>query len=288
MMRKSVVVGSIIFSFFLMKISSVFPQSKSYYDEGKYINYPIITFKENFWGNPIYLTEEKKIKAFEVREYMEIMPGNANDFSQTHTKAKTGTILNFTSSLVGLGALAYIGNNFGNLNNEVIRNFLIVSTLSTITSGIGFHMNRTGIRKLNILIENHNYLIRQDEIKGQYLRSDFRNTFFGERIDLYDGPTLMSKEQINDLKIAYPDFQYKFKKAEKAQNLSLALDIVNFASQILFTTYIISPRFQSSTPSNFLIPLTITSFSLSISSPIIRRSARNKTRLALQEFNFEN
>lgn len=288
MMRKSVVVGSIIFSFFLMKISSVFPQSKSYYDEGKYINYPIITFKENFWGNPIYLTEEKKIKAFEVREYMEIMPGNANDFSQTHTKAKTGTILNFTSSLVGLGALAYIGNNFGNLNNEVIRNFLIVSTLSTITSGIGFHMNRTGIRKLNILIENHNYLIRQDEIKGQYLRSDFRNTFFGERIDLYDGPTLMSKEQINDLKIAYPDFQYKFKKAEKAQNLSLALDIVNFASQILFTTYIISPRFQSSTPSNFLIPLTITSFSLSISSPIIRRNARNKTRLALQEFNFEN
>lgn len=288
MMRKRVVVGSILFSFFLMKISSVFPQSKSYYDEGKYINYPIITFKENFWGNPIYLTEEKKIKAFQVREYMEIMPGNANDFSQTHTKAKTGTILNFTSSLVGLGALAYIGNNFGNLNNEVIRNFLIVSTLSTITSGIGFHMNRTGIRKLNILIENHNYLIRQDEIKGQYLRSDFRNTFFGERIDLYDGPTLMSKEQINDLKIAYPDFQYKFKKAEKAQNLSLALDIVNFASQILFTTYIISPRFQSSTPSNFLIPLTITSFSLSISSPIIRRSARNKTRLALQEFNFEN
>lgn len=288
MMRKSVVAGSILFSFFLMKISFVFPQSKSYYDEGKYINYPIITFKENFWGNPIYLTEEKKIKAFEVREYMEIMPGNANDFSQTHTKAKTGTILNFTSSLVGLGALAYIGNNFGNLNNEVIRNFLIVSTLSTITSGIGFHMNRTGIRKLNILIENHNYLIRQDEIKGQYLRSDFRNTFFGERIDLYDGPTLMSKEQINDLKIAYPDFQYKFKKAEKAQNLSLALDIVNFASQILFTTYIISPRFQSSTPSNFLIPLTITSFSLSISSPIIRRSARNKTRLALQEFNFEN
>lgn len=288
MMRKSVVAGSILFSFFLMKISSVFPQSKSYYDEGKYINYPIITFKENFWGNPIYLTEEKKIKAFQVREYMEIMSGNANDFSQTHTKAKTGTILNFTSSLVGLGALAYIGNNFGNLNNEVIRNFLIVSTLSTITSGIGFQMNRTGIRKLNILIENHNYLIRQDEIKGQYLRSDFRNTFFGERIDLYDGPTLMSKEQINDLKIAYPDFQYKFKKAEKAQNLSLALDVVNFASQILFTTYIISPRFQSSTPSNFLIPLTITSFSLSISSPIIRRNARNKTRLALQEFNFEN
>ena len=288
MMRKSVVVGSILFFFFLMKISSVFPQSKSYYDEGKYRNFPIITFKENFWGNPIYLTEEKKIKAFQVREYMEIMPGNANDFLQTHTKAKTGTILNFTSSLVGLGALAYIGNNFGNLNNEVIRNFLIVSTLSTITSGIGFQMNRTGIRKLNTLIENHNYLIRQDEIIGQYLRSDFRNTFFGERIDLYDGPSLMSKEQINDLKIAYPDFQHKFKKAEKAQNLSLALDVVNFASQILFTTYIISPRFQSSTPSNFLIPLTITSFSLSISSPIIRRSARNKTRLALQNFNFEN
>lgn len=288
MLGKSVFVWSILFTFSLLKISSVFSQSNSYFDEGKYANYPIITFKENFWGNPIYLTEDKKIKASQVREYMEIMPGSANDLSQTHSKAKTGTALNFTSNLVGVGALAYIGNNIGNLNNELIRNFLIVTTLSNITSGIGTQMNRTGIRKINILIENHNYLIRQEQITGHYLRSDFRNNFFGQRIDLYDGPNLLSKEQLNNLKIENPDFQYIFKKSENAQKLSLALDVVSLATQILFVTYIISPRFQSSTPSNFLIPLTITSFSLSISSPIIRRSARNKTRLALQDFNFKN
>lgn len=288
MLGKSVFVWSILFTFSILKVTSVFSQSNSYFDEGKYVNYPIITFKENFWGNPRYLIEDKKIKASQVREYMEIMPGDANDFAQTHSKTKTGKALQLTSSLVQLGSVAYIGNNIGNLNNEVIRNFLIVSTLSRITSGVGTQMNRTGIRKLNILIENHNYLIRQEQLSGRYLRSDFRNNFFGQRIDLYEGPNLLSKEQVNDLKLENPDFQYTFKKAENAQKLSLALDAVSLATQILFVTYIISPRFQSSTPSNFLVPLAITSFGLSISSPMIRRSARNKTRLALQDFNFKN
>lgn len=288
MLRNSAFVRFSLFVFLLLKISHTFSQSNSYFDEGKYSDYPVITFKENFWGNPIYFIDREKINASQVRKYMEIMPGDANDFAQTHSKAKTGTALNLGSGLVGLGALAYIGNNTGNLNNEVIRNFIIVSALSNIASGIGVQMNRTGIRKINILIENHNYLIRQEQITGRYLRSDFRNNLFGQRIDIYDGPNLLSKKQVNDLKIENPDFQYIFKKAEKAQNLSLALDVVNLASQILFVTYIISPRFQSSTPSNFLVPLTITSFGLSISSPIIRRGARNKTRLALQDFNFKD
>lgn len=274
--------------FFLMSQSG-FGQSteyQPYYSQSNYIDLPVVTLKENFFGNPIYFIEGEKVKASEVRAYMEIMPGDANDFSQTHTKAITGTAISLSGQLVGYGALGYAYNNRNRLNIQIVRNWFIATTVGGVGGSVGRIMNRQSVRKVNTLIENHNYLIRQDELTKPYLKMDFRNNFLGEKIDIYDGPNLLTKNRINQYMLDYPEFEEYYKKSQRNQNWSMAMGVLDLASTIVFVGYILSPQIQSSAPSNILVPLTIANIGIGISGGMFRRAARNQTRVALMKFNF--
>ncbi|PRY88910.1 hypothetical protein [Mongoliibacter ruber] len=274
--------------FFLMSQSG-FGQSseyQSYYSQSNYIDLPVVTLKENFFGNPIYFIEGEKVKASEVRAYMEIMPGDANDFSQTHTKAITGTAISLSGQLLIFGALGYAYDNRNRLNNQIVGNWFIATTVGGVGGSVGRIMNRQSVRKVNTLIENHNYLIRQDELTKPYLKMDFRNNFLGEKIDIYDGPNLLSKNRINQYMLDYPEFEEYFKKSQRNQNWSLAMGLLDLASTFVFVGYILSPQIQSSAPSNILLPLTIANVGIGVSGGLFRRAARNQTRVALMKFNF--
>lgn len=280
-----------IFAFTLLCFASfqtgkVFSQTSNFFSENKYADYPIISLKENFLGNPIYFIEGKKIKASEVRAYMEIMPGDANDFMKNNTKAMTGSGLSLGGQLIVWGALGYAYGNRDNLNNQIVRNWIIATTIGGIGAGVGRRMNRDGVRKINTLLNKHNYLIRQDELAKPYLIMDFRNNYLGEKIDIYDGPNLLNKSRLNMYMLEYPEFAEYMRKSQKNQNWSSALGIVGLASTAVFVGYILTPQFQSSAPSNFLVPLTIANIGISISGGLVRRAARNHTRQALMKFNF--
>ncbi|EKB48569.1 hypothetical protein [Cecembia lonarensis] len=268
----------------------VFSQGTNYFSENRYADYPIISLKENFFGNPVYFIEGEKIKASEVRAYMEIMPGDANKFSQVNSRMVAGNALYFGGLGVGLGGLAYLFSNFENAANpnRVLSNFLILSLGGGVITGIGANMKRQGVREINGLLENHNYLIRQEEILGPYLKMDFRQNFLGEKIDIYEGPNLLNKQRLNQIKQDFPELQSYLQSAERAQNWSVALDIVSLVSNLVFISYVAFPEFQSSAPSNLIIPLFVVDLGVGISSSVIRRNARNRTRLALQQFNFRD
>ena len=275
------------FLFFFFSIIG-FAQNQGYFSENKYAEYPIISLKENFFGTPVYFIEGEKIKSSEVRAYMEIMPGDANKFGQVNSRIVTGNALYFGGMAVSLGGLAYFFSNIDNVpsNPRVLPNFLILSLGGGVISGIGSNMKRQGVREINGLVENHNYLIGQDDIVGPYLKMDVRQNFFGQRVDIYDGPNLMTKQRLNQIKRDFPELQSYLESAERSQNWSIALDVVSFASNLVFITYVVSPQFQSSVPSNFILPLFVVDLGVGISSSVIRRNARNRTRLALQQFNF--
>ncbi len=277
----------LLITFFLMPIELYAQETGiSYFSEKRFPEHPLITLKENFLGNPVYFIEGEKVKASEVRAYMEIMPGDAKDFAQTHTKALTGTGISLGGQLVILGALGYAYDNRNRLNNQIVRNWFIITTGGSLVGGAGKIMNRQSVRKINSLLENHNYLIRQDELSGPYLKIDFRQNILGEKIDIYDGPNLLGKKDINRYREDYPEFVEYFQKAQRNQNWSFALDILNLASSLVFVAYIASPHLQSYTPSNFIVPLTVVNAGISISSGLVRRAARNQTRIALMKFNF--
>lgn len=257
-----------------------------YFSDQKYADYPLITFKENFFNQPVYFIDGVKSSANEVRAFMEIMPGDANDFAQTHTKTTTGTLLNIGGKAVVLGALGYAFNNRNMLNNDIVRNWFFLSIGGGVISGIGRSMNRHGVRKINNLIENHNYLISGDQIGSVYLKMDFRQNFLGEKIDIYDGPNLLDKARIRTLMQDNQEIYEEYQKALNKQKISFGLDITGLLVDIVLISYVISPQFQSSAPSNLLIPLIIVEFGISILSSQFRRSARNLTRNALHRYNF--
>lgn len=257
-----------------------------FFSENRYADYPIISLKENFLGNPVYFIDGEKVKASEVRAYMEIMPGDANDFMKNNTKAMTGTGLLLGGQVVVWGALGYAYGNRDNLNNKIVRNWIIATTIGGLGAGVGRPMNRDGVRKINNLLNKHNYLVRQEELTKPYLSMDFRNNYLGEKIDIYDGPNLLTKSRLNQYMLEYPEFAEYMRKSQRNQNWSSALGIVGLASTAVFVGYILTPQIQSSTPSNILLPLTMANIGLSISGGIVRRAARNHTRQALMKFNF--
>lgn len=262
--------------------------SFEYFSDQKHAGYPLITFKENFFNQPIYFIDGVKASANEVREFMEIMPGDANDFAQTHTKTITGTFLGIGGQAIILGALGYAYNNRNRLNNEIVRNWFFLTIGGGLLSGIGSSMNRQGVRKINNLIENHNYLISEDQIGSVYLKMDFRQNFLGEKIDIYDGPNLLDKARVRTLMKESPELYEDYQKALNKQKISFGLDLTGLLVDIVVISYIISPQFQSSAPSNLLIPLIFTNLGLGIASSQFRRSARNLTRHAVHSYNFGN
>ncbi|RZS96078.1 hypothetical protein [Cecembia calidifontis] len=272
--------------FVFIQPGQVFGQAANFFSENRYADYPVISLKENFLGNPVYFVGGDKIKASEVRAYMEIMPGDANDFMKNHTKAMTGTGLLLGGQVVVWGALGYAIANRDNLNNQIVRNWIIATTIGGIGAGAGRPMNRDGVRRINTLLNKHNYLIRQDDITKPYLSMDFRNNHLGEKIDIYDGPNLLTKSRLNQYMLEFPEFAEYMRKSQRNQNWSSALGIVGLASTVVFVGYILTPQIQSSTPSNILLPLTMANIGLSISGGIVRRAARNHTRQALMKFNF--
>jgi hypothetical protein len=283
---KSRKILSVLFLCFFSIVSHGQDTSFEYFSESKYKDYPIISLRENFFGNPVYFIEGSKAGSKEVRAYMEVMPGDANLFAQTHTKTISGTFLGIGGQALVLGALGYFYNNRSGLNSDIVRNWFFMTIGGGITSGIGRQMNRQGVRKINGLIENHNYLVNQDQLGSVYLKMDFRQNFFGEKIDIYDGPNLLDKARIRTLMEEKPEVYADYRKALNQQKISFGLDMTSLAVDIVVIAYIISPQFQSSTPSNLLIPLIFTNIGLSIASSQYRRSARNLTRHALDRYNF--
>lgn len=280
------VLGLTLLLFIFFQPGQVFSQASNFFSENQYADYPIISLKENFLGNPVYFVGGDKIKASEVRAFMEIMSGDANDFMKNHTKAMTGTGLLLGGQAVVWGALGYAYGNRDNLNNQIVRNWFIVTTIGGLGTGVGRIMNRDGVRKINTLLNKHNYLIRQDQLTKPYLSMDFRNNYLGEKIDIYDGPNLLTKSRLNQYMLEFPEFAEYMRKSQRNQNWSSALGIVGLASTAVFVGYILTPQIQSSAQSNILLPLTLANIGIGISGGVVRRAARNHTRQALMKFNF--
>jgi hypothetical protein len=67
---------------FFLPSSSLLAQDRNAecFSENKYADYPIITFRENLFNQPVYYVNGVKSTAKEVRAYLEIQPGDAQDF----------------------------------------------------------------------------------------------------------------------------------------------------------------------------------------------------------------
>jgi hypothetical protein len=275
-----------IFAFFHVFVANVQAQDQKfeYFSESRYADYPIIGIKENFFGNYIYHADGQKIRPKEVRAYLEILPGDANEFGKSRDKLNTGRVLNYTGIAINLGAFVLLAA--GGVTPDDIRPWFLASMAGMVISAIGSNLAINARRDIPNIVSNYNYLVDRDGTSGPYLKMDVRRNFFGEKIDIYDGPNLLDKARIRSMMESRPEMYADYQKALQKQNISVGLDMGKLAVDLLVLTYVISPQFQSSAPSNLLIPLIITDVGLGIASGQFRRSARNLTRKALDLYNF--
>ncbi|WP_373521511.1 hypothetical protein [Aquiflexum sp.] len=260
--------------------------SFEYFSDQKYSGYPIITFKENFFNQPVYLIDGVKSRPKEVRAFMEIMPGDANEFGNNNTKLAVGSALRYAALAVITGTGVFLFTN--ELTPQNIRPWLFTNASGVTLTTIGSSMVTNAKRKNSKLIENYNYLVARENITGPYLRMDVRLNFIGEKIDIYDGPNLLDKARIRTLMEEKPEMYADYKKALNKQKVVLGLDLTGLVVSLLTLTYIVSPRSQPSTQNSLLIPFVFTGLGLGIASNQFKRSARNLTRHALDRYNFGN
>jgi hypothetical protein len=258
----------------------------SFFEEKKFADHPVVFFRENFLGIPVYYVSGERVQASQVEEYMQIIPGDARDFRLAHAKVISGSVLSITGIGMVTGALAYVQTNQSNLNNQIVLNWFILNTAGGLLGTIGHQMGYHGKRKVSNLVGKYNYLVSQETLDKPYLQMDYRYNHLGQKIDIYSGPDLLDKRRLNLLMEQYPEFGRELSRAKRKENLLYALDAVGLAARIAGFIYILSPQVQSSTTSSLIVPLTGINLGLAIASPMIRRGARNSTMRALFNYNF--
>lgn len=271
---------------FLFSIPSAQAQDKRspFYQENKYADYPVITFRENFLNLPVYYINGEKSKPQEVRAYLEILPGDAQDFTANTAKLRIGHALYLTSLGIGLGSTAYLYTN--ELRQDDYLPFFIMTVGGSLLGNIGGGMESNAKMHLSNILENYNFVIDSDRLGSHCLKMKIEGNLIGQKINIYDGPNMLNKAQIRTLMENRPDMYADYEKAIRKQTFANILDVADLGLTLVFTWYFISPQFQSSTPNDILLPLVFTNLGLSIVSGQVRRSARNLTRSALDRYNF--
>lgn len=255
-----------------------------FYQENKYADYPVITFRENFLNLPVYYINGEKAKPQEVRAYLEILPGDAQDFTSNTSKLRIGHALHMTGRVISLGALAYLYTQ--ELRQQDYTAFFLVTFGSMVLGSVGGGMESNAKMHLTNILENYNFVIDRDRLGSHYLKMKIEGNLIGQKINIYDGPNLLNKAQIRTLMENRPEIFANYEKAIRKQTFSNILDLTGLGLDLIFTWYFISPQFQSSTPNDILLPLLLANIGLDIVSGQVRRSARNLTRSALDRYNF--
>lgn len=271
---------------FLFSIPSAEAQDKRspFYEENKYADYPIITFRENLFNQPVYYIKGEKVSPKEVRAYLEIMPGDAQDFTANISKLRIGSALYYTSLGVSLGSIVYLNTN--ELRQQDYTAFFLVTFGSMVLGSVGGGMESNAKMHLSNILETYNFVIDQNRLGSHYLKMKIEGNLIGQKINVYDGPNMLNKAQIRTLMENRPDMYADYEKALRRQTFANLLDWAGLGLDLVFTWYFISPQFQSSTPNDILLPLVFANLGLDIVSGQVRRSARNLTRSALYRYNF--
>jgi hypothetical protein len=143
-------------------------------------------------------------------------------------------------------------------------------------------MKKIGIILLLVLVASAAYCQ-----ETPYLQLNIRDNFLTQKIDFLEGPKVLSKLEIQELMASVdPETQDLYQRSMNQGKLNSVFAIGGLATTIGTFAYVISPRQQSSIPSNLIWPLVIADAAFGILSGVFKRNARNLAREAVDSYNF--
>lgn len=277
-----------LFLFFYLFCHSVLLQAQTNqnspsYFPGTYSQQPIITFKEGFLNQTTYYLDGEKSSAKEVGDLLNSIENEDFEFLAYQRKKGWGTALNLTGLAINLGSITYLFTKEFTPKN--VRPWYFVTLGGGILQATGSILIGNAERSIRRSIDDFN-AYHYSGGSNSYLRMDVSEGFLAPKIEIYEGPMLLQKDQVLSRLQANEQAYQLYEQVLKRQKVGTVSHMVNFALGIGITFLAIGNEQQSSTQNDLLIPMTLTGIGLNIFSRNYDRRTRNLTREVLHGYNY--
>jgi len=256
--------------------------SRSYFP-GNYSQQPIVTFKEGFLNQTTYYLDGEKSNAKEVGKLLNSIQNEDFEFLAYQRKKGLGTAINLTGFAVNLGSIAYL------LTTEItptnVRPWYFVTLGGGILQATGSILIQHSEKRIRGSIDDFNAYHYSGGVNS-YLRMDLRDGFLAPKIDIYEGPMLLQKDQVLSRLQENEQSYQLYEQVLKRQKVSTVAHIVNSALGIGILFVVLGYEQQSSSQNDLLIPMTLSGIGLNIFSRNYDRKTRNLTREVLHGYNY--
>ncbi|MDG1277331.1 MAG: hypothetical protein P8O16_08630 [Algoriphagus sp.] len=258
-------------------------QNSPSYFPGTYSQQPIITFKEGFLNQTTYYLDGEKSSAKEVGDLLNSIENEDFEFLGYQRKKGWGTAINLTGLAVNLGSIAYLITN--EITPATIRPWFLVTLGGGVLLVTGDQIVQNAQKKIPRSFDDFNAYHYSGGINS-YLRMDVKDGFLAPKIDIYEGPMLLQKDQVLSRLQANEQAYQLYEQVLKRQKVSTVTHIANAALGIGVIFAAIGYEQQSSSQNDLLIPMSLTGIGLGIFSKNYDRKTRNLTRKVLQGYNY--
>lgn len=105
-------------------------------------SYPVLSYRENFFGNHIYLADGQKVNAKEMEKIISVFPENAGMFTKAKREKRMGESIKWGGWVLFTGSILYLSSGEINQRRALTSAGLFVASLGM--ASIGQSMKRKG------------------------------------------------------------------------------------------------------------------------------------------------
>ena len=206
------------------------------------------------------------------------------EFLPFHQKKNWGIGIILTGLAVNLGSIVYLFTH--EITPTNVRPWYFVTLGGGILQATGSILVRDADRRIQRKLTDFN-AYHYSKGTNTFLSMDVSDRFLGTRIDIYEGPMLLQKDQVL-LRLKSNEEAYNlFEQVLKRQKVSTVTNLANSALGIGIFFVAVGFVQQSSSQNQILLPMTFTGIGLNVFSSFFERRTRNLTREALQQYNYQ-
>lgn len=273
--------------FFLASINVAFsqttPNSLSYFPE-RYSQQPIITFKEGFFNKTTYFLDGEKSSPKEVTAFLNSLKNEDFKFQSYQRKKNLGMGIRVSGIAVTIGSIAYLFTN--DITPANVRPWFWASFGGGVLQSTGNILVADSERRIQRTINDFNAYHYSGGTEA-FLSMDVMGSFFGPKINIYEGPMVLEKDQVLTRFQSNPEALQLYEQVLRREKVSTVAKVVNSALGIGIFFLAVGFESQSSSQNDLLIPLTFTGVGLNIFSRFYERKTRNLTRDVLYKYNYQ-
>lgn len=275
---------TIFLTLFISISSAQNTQESRNYFPGNYSNQPIITLKEGFLNQTTYYLDGQKSSPREVSALLNSFQNEEFRFSSYQRKKNLGTAINLAGLAVNIGSAAYLFTN--EITPANVQPWFWVTFGGGVVQGTGSILIRDADRRIRRSINDFNAYHYSGGVNA-FLSMDVMDGFFGPKINLYEGPMVLEKDQVLTRFQSNPEALQLYEQVLRREKVSTVANVVNSALGIGVFFLAVGFESQSSSQNDLLIPLTFTGVGLNIFSRFYERKTRNLTRDVLYKYNYQ-